>query len=61
MSDNQIICQILLEIGSILHQNFTKCSIFTDSYKKKLLLKTVLMNSLLTYQIRGKLTVINRL
>ena len=24
-------CQILLEIGSFLHQNFTNCSIFADS------------------------------
>ena len=31
ISENRIFCQILLEIGSFLHQNFTKCSIFADS------------------------------
>ena len=31
ISENRIFCQILLEIGSFLHQNFTNCSIFADS------------------------------
>ena len=30
ISENRNFCQILLEIGSFLHQNFTKCSIFAD-------------------------------
>lgn len=40
ISENRIFCQILLEIGSFLHQNFTNCSIFADSlYELKISVK----------------------
>ena len=52
ISENRIFCQILLEIGSFLHQNFTNCSIFADSLYLPKEVKKVL-------QIKIHITLIN--
>ena len=54
ISENRIFCQILLEIGSFLHQNFTNCSIFADSLYLPKEVKKVL-------QIKIHITLINNI